>query len=151
MGDASQASTMRCAYLSCANAPRNASAAALVATLVFLGPGARADSPAAVRELALFTIAKSENKNQVQYAIRVDEHCAPESGAPVFAYWRMLEKGSDRTEPLLARELDGYGIASQAVVARDAGGGRGSLVLRAVPGRTIPIETWHNGTGCQAR
>jgi hypothetical protein len=149
---------MRCACLSCANAPRNccanaprnATAAALVAGLVFLGPGAHADSPAAVRELPLFTIAKSENKNQVQYAIRVDEHCAPEPGAPVFAYWRMLEKGSDRTEPLLARELDGYGIASQAVVARDAEGGRVSLVLRAVRSRTILVETWHSAAGCQA-
>src|SRR5260370_2719857 len=99
MGDASQASTMLCAYLSCANAPRNASAAALVATLVFLGPGARADSPAAGRELALFTIAKSENKNPVPYAIRVDEHSPPESGAPLFSSSRILQKASHRPQP----------------------------------------------------
>ena len=140
----------RCACPSFANAPRNAGAAALLAALAFLGNGVRADAPPPRREVPLFTIAKSENKNQVQYAIRVDEHCAPESGAPVFAYWRMLEKGPDQTEPLLARELDAYGIASQAAVARNAEGGKVSLVLRAVPSRTILIETWHSGTRCQA-
>jgi hypothetical protein len=100
--------------------------------------------------MPLFTIAKSENKNQVQYAIRVDEHCVPASSAPVFAYWRMLEKGPDLTEPLLARELDAYGIESQAVIARDPEGGKVSMVLRAVRSRAILIETWHGGGGCQA-
>ncbi len=63
---------------------------------------ARSDAP---RALPLFTISKSENKNQVQFAINVDERCAPIGEAPVFAYWRMLEKGPDATEPLLSREL----------------------------------------------
>ncbi len=43
----------------------------------------------------VFSIAKSENKNQVQYVVRLDAHCAPVGPAPVFAYWRMLEKGRD--------------------------------------------------------
>jgi hypothetical protein len=62
----------------------------------------------------------------------------------------MLEKGPDRTEPLLAREIDAYGVASQTVVARYAEGGKVNLVLRAVPSRTILIETWHSDTRCQA-
>jgi len=141
---------MRRAYLSCASAQRNAIAAILLAGLALLGAGARAESSPPERDIPLFTIAKSENKNQVQYAIRVDEHCVPASSAPVFAYWRMLEKSPDSTEPLLARELDAYGIASQAVVARVPEGGRASMLLRAVRSRPILIETWQGGRGCQA-
>ena len=60
------------------------------------------------RAISLFTIGKSQNKNQVQYAIRVDGQCVPVPGAPVFAYWRMLELGPTRLEPLLACEQDAY-------------------------------------------
>jgi hypothetical protein len=150
---------MQRAYLSCASAPRSAcwaralrgaSAAILVAAWALLAAGARADAPLPPREVPLFTIAKSENKNQVQYAIQVDEHCGSASSAPVFAYWRMLEKGPDRTEPLLPRELDAYGIASQSVVSREPEGGKVRMVLRAVRSRPILIETWQSGSGCQA-
>jgi hypothetical protein len=89
----------------------------------------------------VFSIAKSENKNQVQYVIRVDDHCAPVGPAPVSAYWRMLEKGPAETAPILAREVRAYGLVSQAVVARDASGGQTRAVLTALPGRPLTIAT----------
>lgn len=99
------------------------------------------------RGLSLFTISKSENKNQVQYAVRTDSHCAPASAAPVFAYWRMLEQGPTRVAPLLPREERAYGIASQSVDDK----GRIRLVLRAVPNRAIVVETGRAEDGsCQA-
>jgi hypothetical protein len=95
----------------------------------------------------LFTIAKSQNKNLVAYAIRVDDHCVPDGNAPVFAYWRMLEDGPSRTAPLLPREQAPYGLASQVVTARAGNGGRARIVLRALPNRPIDIETQRGADG----
>jgi uncharacterized protein DUF4833 len=113
---------------------------------------ARAGSPVpAGSSVAVFSIAKSENKNQVQYVIRVDDHCAPVGPAPVSAYWRMLEKGPAETAPILAREVRAYGLASQAVVAKDASGGQTRVVLTALPGRPLTIATSRASDGtCRA-
>lgn len=54
----------------------------------------------------VFSIAKSENKNEVQYVVRLDDGCAPVGSSPVSAYWRMLERGPTQTAPLLPRETD---------------------------------------------
>jgi Domain of unknown function (DUF4833) len=63
--------------------------------------------------IPVFSIAKSENKNQVQYVVRVDDHCAPSGPAPMSAYWRMLDTGPTQTAPILDREVRAYGLASQ--------------------------------------
>jgi hypothetical protein len=97
--------------------------------------------------LPLFSISKSENKNQVQYAVHANAQCAAASAAPVFAYWRMLEQGATRVAPLLSREQAAYGIASQSVDAE----GRVRLVLRAVPSRPIIVEIGRSDAGaCRA-
>ena len=104
-----------------------------------------------VYAVSLFTIGKSQNKNQVQYAVHTDGQCVPVPRAAVFAYWRMLELGPNRFEPLLARELSAYGVASQLVKARGAAGGEVRLVLRALPNRPIVVETWRATDGtCRA-
>jgi hypothetical protein len=124
----------------------------LCSALALAAGGARAQATAASeRAQPLFSIAKSENKNQVQYAVRVDEHCAPVDASPIFAYWKMFEKGPSRTEPLLPQEIDAYGIASQQVSGRSDEGGSVRLVLRAVRGRPILVDTWRASSGeCQA-
>ena len=74
-------------------------------------------------------ISKSSNKNQVHYAVQVDEACAPAGRSPVRPYWRMLERGGDATEPLVESELRAFGVERQDIVAggrqrrpsRDAG------------------------------
>jgi hypothetical protein len=125
-------------------------AVTFLALVALIGTFARAESASAPRALLLFSISKSENKNQVQYAVRVDDNCQPLTPAPVFAYWRMREKGPVVTEPLLAHELDAYGIASQATT-RTATGGVVQLVLRAVRGRPITVEVYRTASGeCQA-
>lgn len=99
----------------------------------------------------LFTIGKSQNKNQVQYAIHVDGQCVPVPGNPVFAYWRMLEVGPASVEPLTPRELSAYGPASQVVTTRNPTGGKVRLVLRALPARPIFVETRRSSDGtCKA-
>jgi hypothetical protein len=124
--------------------------AALAALATLVAASAGADAAGTPRTLLLFSISKSENKNQVQYAIRVDDRCEPVTTAPVFAYWRMLEKGPTVTEPLLAHELDAYGIATQVTTrASDRDGVR--LVLRAVRARPIAIELSRGESGeCRA-
>src|SRR5215472_14108600 len=106
---------------------RVADKAALAAVAIF---SATTQPPIpAWQETTLFTISKSENKNQVQYAVNLDGHCSPASTAPVHAYWRMLEDGPTRTAPMLARELPAYGISNQKVIETSDAGGKVRLAL----------------------
>ncbi len=89
----------------------------------------------------VFSITKSENKNQVQYIVRVDNRCAPVGPAPLSAYWRMLEQGPTQTAPILPREVQAYGLASQQVVAGDGSGGQTRAALKALPARPITVVT----------
>jgi hypothetical protein len=126
-------------------------------TLLFVTLGASsavasADPPGASGRLVpVLSIAKSENKNQVQYVVRLDDNCAPVGPAPVSAYWRMLERGPEETAPILSREVAAYGLSSQAVVSSDASGGAVRAVLKALPGRPLTIVTSRGGDGkCHA-
>ncbi len=119
-------------------------AAALVAPLVRAG-----GAPDDMR--SVFFVAKSENKNQVHYGIRLDEGCGPVGGAPVYAYWRMLEHGPFATEPLLAREIRAYGIVEETVLERDAVGARTRVTLQALKSRPLVVESSGEGGRCAAR
>ncbi len=123
----------------------------VVAVLATLANEATADAPPRTGALLLFSIAKSENKNQVQYAILTDPACAPVGAAPVSAYWRMLEQGPHATGPLLSREVPAYGLASQSVASRGASGGSVRVLLNALPGRPVTIATSRGSDGaCRA-
>ncbi len=128
----------------------------LLIASALLATDARSDAtPSAAggvaRVVSLFTIAKSENKIQVLYAISLDEHCAPASSTPVFAYWRMLERGPAETEPLLANEQGAYGLQSERVTSRRADGGAMVIALNALPQRTVLVETTRGASGaCRA-
>jgi len=123
-------------------------AASLVLLVAPAHAGAAAESiPQRGIDVQLFVITKSENKNQVQYVARVDEHCAPLADAPVWAYWKMLELGPERTAPLLRRELPAYGPAFQSVLGRGPEGGKIRLALRALPSRPIDVEVVHGAAG----
>ncbi|MEO8902806.1 MAG: DUF4833 domain-containing protein [Polyangiaceae bacterium] len=106
-----------------------------------------AGAPAPSNVVPLFLVTKSQNKNQVQYAIRLDDQCAPASAAPVFAYWRMLEEGPKRTAPLLPREVQAYGLASQQLVVRKGQRNQVRITLRALPSRPILIQTSRGARG----
>ena len=98
----------------------------------------------------VFFVAKSENKNQVHYGIRLDDQCAPVGDAPVYAYWRMLEHGPTSVEPLLSREVRAYGIAEQRVLERGPLA-RTRVTLEALRSRPIVVESYSDGTRCLAR
>ncbi len=92
--------------------------------------------------LVAFLISKSENKNQVHYAVHVDRECNPVGAAPVEPYWRMLERSSSATEPLLSREQRVYGIARQQVLGSSV-----RITLKALPTRPITITTARDASG----
>jgi hypothetical protein len=132
--------------------PRAIGVGAAGFALTLLAAGARADAlrfgPHDVT--SLFTISKSENKNEVVYAVHLDERCAPVGDAPVFAFWRMHEKGPNVIAPLLDREQRAYGVARERVLAAGPDGGSVELSLRALPSRPIVVRTQNVGGTCQA-
>lgn len=107
-------------------------AASLVAS--FAARAGQADS--------VFFIAKSENRNQVHYGMRLDAHCDPIGDRPVYGYWRMHEHGGS-VEPILPQEEAAYGIGRQE---RIPGGIR--INLRALPDKPIDIVARPSENGC---
>jgi len=99
---------------------------------------------------SVFFVAKSENRNQVHYGVHLDASCAPVGDAPVYAYWRVFERGPAATEPLLPREIRAYGFAGERVIARDGQGGTVVVTLAALPARPIVVETRASGGACVA-
>ncbi len=116
---------------------------ALAAAFLLASPTTKAAQSSEI-ESAL-SIVKSTNKNQVHYAVAVDDTCVPVGAAPVHAYWRMLEKSPDATEALSRGEERAFGIEKQDV---DRDGVR--VVLRGLPARTITIHTRAEGGKCVA-
>jgi len=117
------------------------------------GIGTTSDA-AASSEARVFTIAKSENRNVVQYSVHVDAGCVPTPEAPVYAYWRMLEQGPASAAPLLKHEVKAYGLSSQRLVPPVTPGAAGAVrvVLAAVPSRPVLVETLRAPDGtCRAQ
>lgn len=101
---------------------------------------------------SVFFISKSENRNQVHYAVRVDAQCRPEGEKPVYAYWRDFEEGPTVMSPLLKHEQTAYGLTEPRQVSREeAGGGQIRIGLRGFPDRPLTIETFRSADGCRAR
>jgi hypothetical protein len=98
----------------------------------------------------LFSISKSENKNEVAFAVRLDAACRPVGASPVYAYWRMLERSPVAVEPLLAIEEQAYGIASQRVAPLGDSGGAVRVALRALPNREIVVKARQEDGTCHA-
>ena len=110
--------------------------AALPGGVVAAGLAGSAGASQGAEISSALVISKSGNKNQVHYAVQVDQACAPVGSAPVRPYWRMLERGASATEPLLESELRAFGIQRQSLVA-----GGVNVVLRGMPARSITILT----------
>jgi len=100
---------------------------------------------------SVFHIEKSENKNQVHYAVQVDEACRPLGAQPVYGYWRELERGPAAVSQLLEHEQPAYGLRSPRQVQRAASGGLVRVSLRAFPDRPLDIELLRTARGCGAR
>jgi len=95
----------------------------------------------------VFSIRKSDNRDEVQYALQLDERCRPRVSEPVFGYWRVFEQGDP--PPLLSFSwLDetAYGISQQQVVGE---GASVSVVIRAASKRVIELVPMATPGGCR--
>jgi len=71
----------------------------------------------------IFYINKSDDRNRVDYGIRLDEHCTPTLEEPIFPYWREFEPPPPvRTHSLGLLDGLAYGVSHQHVVRRNANG-----------------------------
>ena len=100
---------------------------------------------------SVFHISKSENHNEVHYAVRVDSKCHPVGPQPLFGYWRDFEKGPRAVSPLLSHELPAYGLMPVRSIEQSDAGGKVRVSLRAFPERLLTVEIQRAGASCAAR
>lgn len=100
---------------------------------------------------SVFFVAKSENANQVHYAVRATADCRPSGASPVFPYWRDLEVGPKVVSPVLAHEERAYGLEAEQRVVVNRKHAFVDIRLRAVPARTIRVRLSKDRKGrCKA-
>jgi hypothetical protein len=89
----------------------------------------------------VFFINKSDDKNRVDYAIRLDALCNPVGEDAMFQYWREFENSPPvRTHGLNMMERVAYGISDQRVVRRSGVRDEWLIRLKQLP-RPITITT----------
>jgi hypothetical protein len=67
------------------------------------------------KDVPLFVIQRSKNANEVQYHLRVDDHCRITATNPVSAVWKLREERPEATKPLSALDQLAYGVKRQKV------------------------------------
>lgn len=93
----------------------------------------------------VFAIGKSDDHNQVQYALKLDAECRPAGAEPVFGYWREYDN-HERLLPMSWLDQMGYGIGRQQVK-----GQRVSMSIKTAANRDIDIVATKNADGtCHA-
>jgi hypothetical protein len=112
--------------------------------------GAKPDLPLAPVQ-SIFHIAKSENKNQVHYAVKVDARCKPVGTQPIYGYWRELERGPKVTSPLLDHEQRAYGVNEPRSIRQLANSAEILVSLRAFPERPLIVQVFQAEGRCVAR
>lgn len=126
---------------------------AIVGLLCLVG-GARAGIPTfgAQDIQTVFFIDKTDDKNRVDYGLRLDAACAPVGKAPLFPYWREFEKAPPvRIHDLGWWEYVIYGVSDQRVVGRSEQGVLLRIQLRRLA-RPIEITVSKDPDGhCQTQ
>lgn len=99
----------------------------------------------------VFFISKSDDRNRVDYGIRLTGHCAPVNDDAVFPYWREFENSPPvRTHSLGMFEYVPYGFAEQRLVHRTLAGGDQLVRLKQLD-RPIEVSTKKEADGhCSA-
>jgi hypothetical protein len=125
----------------------------LSSLLLFLASDARAANvlfgPHDVH--SLFHVAKSENENQVHYALHLDASCKPMGKRPVFAYWQRLRQGKRVDDQLTGLGTTVYGASDEQKVMPLAGGGSNvEMFVKALKHVRISIEVQKTPQGCKA-
>lgn len=132
---------------------RALSPAFVACLLVLSASAARAASvlfgPHDVR--SVFHVAKSENKNQVHYALHLDADCRPMGKRPVFAYWQRLREGKRVDGQLEGLGTTVYGASDEQKVTRhESGSSSVEMYVKALKAVRINIEIHKTPQGCRA-
>ncbi len=96
----------------------------------------------------LFYVAKSDDRNRVDYGVRLDAACSPVGDEPLYAYWRRFEPGQDPLGDLNPLDATVYGIGRQSVSVRHPNGSWIELGLRALPARRLLVLVQRAGDRC---
>lgn len=133
--------------------------ASATVTLGFgLGPGFELELRGAIAEEAkptfgpydiatLFFISKSDDKNRVDYGMRLDASCMPREKEAVFPYWREFEHAPPvRTHPLSLVEYYPYGVATQRMLSQSPTGSEYFVRLKRIK-RDLYVRTSKGADG----
>ncbi len=101
----------------------------------------------------VFFIAKSDDRNRVDYGIHLDPHCVPRGGDAVFPYWREFEHAPPvRIHTFGLFDYVAYGIAEQRTIRPTPTGAVQVIKLRQFPAAVISIVTKQEADGhCSAQ
>ena len=95
----------------------------------------------------LFFINKSDDKNRVDYGMRLDASCMPREKEAVFPYWREFEHAPPvRTHPLSLVEYYPYGVATQRVLSQSPTGSEYFVRLKRIK-RDLYVRTSKGADG----
>jgi Domain of unknown function (DUF4833) len=67
------------------------------------------------KELDIFIIRRSKNKNEVHYQMHVDNNCQVVDNEPVAGIWKLLEEGPNKTKSLSMLDHLAYGAENQEI------------------------------------
>ena len=99
----------------------------------------------------LFSVTKSDDRNRVDYGMRLDADCAPVGQDPVFPYWREFERSPPvRTKPMGAFSRMGYGISAQRTLRRTPTGSDYAIRLKQVDRLLFITTAKTQGGRCSA-
>lgn len=99
---------------------------------------------------SVFHVAKSENQNQVHYALHLDAACKPMGTRPVFAYWQRLREGKRVDDQLTGIGTTVYGASDEQKVVRGTNKSNVEMFVKALKAVRISIEIEKTAQGCKA-
>ncbi len=100
----------------------------------------------------IFYISKSDDRNRVDYGIRLDATCQPVGPTPLYAYWRRFEPGQPAVGELNSLDERAYGITRQHVRTAAPNGVWLEMYLGGFPEQRFLVLVQRNGGGeCAAR
>lgn len=99
----------------------------------------------------VFYIAKSNDKDRVDYGMRLDQYCAPIGDNAIFPYWRELQHAPPvRSHKISFLQYAAYGFSEQRVLSKSHTGGKYLVQLKQVD-RPILVVTKQDADGhCMA-
>lgn len=98
----------------------------------------------------VFYIAKSENKVEVHYGLRLDAACRPVGKAPVFGYWSRPRTGYRSTGALDGVGKRYYAASDAQKVEARATGGHVQMYVKALQKVVVDIDIQKTPQGCVA-